>query len=217
MVAKQYKDQFPANYIIGMLYAKTLVVNKQYKTANALLKAIQILPNEGATEGRQLYRETQLMLALDEMEKKSYKKALQFIDASRQWPENLGVGKPYPEDIDERVENWLAYENYKRLGNEQAARTMLDKILAFKPYNDENGRVFPSVKSLVTAWALQKNGKQDEGEKLLKDWVEKQPGNNLAKWTLNAYSGNDFKLPDETPTDENYRVLQRWITISTKR
>jgi tetratricopeptide (TPR) repeat protein len=199
-----------------MLYAKTLVLNKQYNTANALLKKIQILPNEGATEGRQLYRENQLMLALDEMEKKNYKEALQYIEASRQWPENLGVGKPYSEDIDERVENWLAYESYTRLGNEQAARPMLDKILAFKTYNDENGTVFPSVKSLVTAWALQKTGKPDEGEKLLKDWVEKQPENNLAKWTLNTYSGNYFKLPDETPTDENYRVLQKWITISTK-
>jgi len=211
-VAKQYKDEFPANYILGMLYAKTLVLNKQYNTANTLLKSIQILPNEGATDGRQLYREDQLMLALDEIQKKNYKKALQYIDASRQWPENLGVGKPYSEDIDDRLENWLAYENYKRMGNEQAARPMLDKILAF-----ENGRVFPSVKNLVTAWALQRTGKQDEGEKLLKDWVEKQPENNLAKWTLNAYNGNDFKLPDETPTDENYRVLQRLITISTKR
>ena len=131
-VAKQYKNQFPANDIIGMLYVKTLVINKQYNTANVLLKSIQILPNEGATEGRQLYRENQLMMALDEMEKKNYKKALQYIEASREWPENLGVGKPYSEDIDERVENWLAYESYTRLGNEQAARPMI-KYLLLKP------------------------------------------------------------------------------------
>ena len=92
-VAKQYKNQFPANYIIGMLYAKTLVLNKQYNTANALLKSIQILPNEGATEGRQLYRENQLMLALDEMEKKNYKKALQYIGASRAMAGKPGRGK----------------------------------------------------------------------------------------------------------------------------
>jgi hypothetical protein len=125
-----------------MLYAKTLVLNKQYNTANVLLKAIQILPNEGATEGRQLYRENQLMLALDEMEKKNYKKALQYIVDSRQWPGQPGVGKPYSEDIDERVENWLAYESYKSLGNEQAARAMLDKILAFDASNNEDGRCF---------------------------------------------------------------------------
>jgi hypothetical protein len=51
------------------------------------------------------------------------------------------------------------------------------------------------------------------GRKTFKGLVKKQPENNLAKWTLNAYNGDDFKLPDETPTDENYRVLQRWITI----
>jgi tetratricopeptide (TPR) repeat protein len=215
-VAKEYQTQFPANYIIGMLYAKTLVLNKQYITANTVLKTIQILPNEGATEGRQLYKENQLMLALDEMKKKNYKKALQYIAASRQWPENLGVGKPYTADIDERVEDWLAYENYMGQGNEQAAKQILDEILAFKPYN-ENGNVFPSVKNLVTAWALQKTGKPDEAEKFLKEWIKKEPENNLAKWTINAYNGNYFKLPDETQTDENYRVLQQWITISMKR
>jgi hypothetical protein len=216
-VAKEYQDQFPANYIIGMVYAKTLVLNKQYNTANTVLKTIQILPNEGATEGRQLYKENQLMLALDEMEKKNYKKALQYIAASKQWPENLGVGKPYAEDIDERVEEWLAYENYTRQGNEQAARQVLNEILAFEPYKNENGNVFPSVKNLVTAWALQKTGKPDEAEKFLRHWIEKEPENNLAKWTINAYTGNYSKLPDEIQTDENYRVLQRWITISMKR
>jgi tetratricopeptide (TPR) repeat protein len=215
-VAADYRNRFPANYIIGMLYAKTLMSNKQYNEANKLLQAIQILPNEGATDGRQLYRETQLMLALDEMIKKNYNKALQFIAAARLWPENLGVGKPYAEDIDERVEDWLAYENYTRLGNDQAAEQMLDHILAFKPDQDENGYVYSSVKDLVNAWALQKKGKSDEAEKLLKRWAEKQPGNNLAKWALNAYKGNYTQLPDEIRTDENYRVLQEWIAISRK-
>ncbi len=215
-VAKEYQNQFPASYLIGMLYAKTLVLNKQYETANAVLKTIRILPNEGATEGRQLYRENQLMLALGEMKKKNYKEALQYVMESKQWPENLGVGKPYPEDIDERVEDWLGYENYVRLGDKQAAKQMLDKILAFKPYKDESGNIIPSVKNLVTAWALQKTGKPDEAEKLLKSWIEKEPGNKLAKWTIDAYNGNYSKLPDEMQTDENYRVLQEWITISMK-
>jgi predicted Zn-dependent protease len=215
-VAKEYQNRFPTNYIIGMLYAKTLMANKKYNEANKLLKSIQILPNEGATDGRQLYKETELMLALDEMKKKNYKNALEYIASARLWPENLGVGKPYDEDIDERVADWLAYENYIRLSNDQGAKQMLDHILAFKPNQDENGHVYPSVKDLVTAWALQKKGKSDEAEKLLKTWVEKQPGNNLAKWALNAYNGNYSQLPDETRTDENYRVLQEWMTISKK-
>lgn len=214
-VARDYQNRFPANYIIGMLYVKALMSNKHYNEANKLLQTMQILPNEGATDGRQLYKEAELMLAVEEMKKKSYQNALQYIAASRQWPENLGVGKPYAEDIDERVEDWLAYENYTRLGNDQSAKQMLDHILAFKPYQDENGSIYPSAKSLVTAWALQKKGKSDEAEKLLRDWIEKQPGNNLAKWALDAFNGNYSQLPD-IKSDENYRVLQEWITISRK-
>ena len=214
-VATDYHNQFPGNYITGMLYAKALMANKHYNEANKLLNSIEILPNEGATDGRQLYKETELMLALDEMKKKNYKQALDYIAAARLWPENLGVGSPYAEDIDERVEDWLAYENYTRLANDQFAKQMLDHILAFKRYEDENGSAYPSAKDLVTAWALQKKGKSGEGEKLLKDWIEKQPGNNLAKWALDAFKGNNSQLPDMR-TDENYRVLQEWITISRK-
>jgi tetratricopeptide (TPR) repeat protein len=49
-LAKEYQTRFPANYIIGMLYAKTLVLNTQYNMANAVIKTIQIFTNEGATE-----------------------------------------------------------------------------------------------------------------------------------------------------------------------
>jgi hypothetical protein len=50
-VAKDYYSKFSGNYIIGMLYAKTLILNKQYKTATDILKIMQVLPYEGATEG----------------------------------------------------------------------------------------------------------------------------------------------------------------------
>ena len=210
-VAKEYYARFPANYLLGMLYAKALMFNKQYATANSLLTTIKILPNEGATDGRQLYRENQLMLALEEIKRKNYKEALRYVDASRQWPENLGVGKPYAEDIDERVEDWLAYEIYARQGNNQAADKMLDKILA------SDASVYPSVRSLVTAWALQKKGKPDAGAKVLKEWADKQPSNNLAKWAVKTYNGNFSEMPDESPVDENYRVLQEWIMISVKQ
>ncbi|MEJ7676153.1 MAG: hypothetical protein WKF59_26495 [Chitinophagaceae bacterium] len=55
---------------------------------------------------------------------------MQYIAAARLWPESLGVGKPYSEDIDERLEDWLAYESYAKQGNDKAAKEMLDKILS---------------------------------------------------------------------------------------
>jgi len=32
------------------------------------------------------------------------------IDTARQWPENLGSGKPYPENADEHLEDWLTQD-----------------------------------------------------------------------------------------------------------
>ncbi|MEJ7682346.1 MAG: hypothetical protein WKG06_31750 [Segetibacter sp.] len=70
-IAKEYQNQFKGNYVLDMLYAKTLLLNKKYNEANNVLNTMQILPNEGATGGRQLYKETQLMLALEEIKKRA--------------------------------------------------------------------------------------------------------------------------------------------------
>ncbi len=160
-VAQEYQKQFKGNFVLEMLYARTLLFNKKYSDANNVLKTIHVLPNEGATGGRLLYKETQLMLALEELKNKRYEKALEYIAAARLWPESLGVGKPYSEDIDERLEDWLAYESYAKQGNDKAAKEMLDKILS-KPQENK-----PSINNLITAWALQKTGKPDEAKKLL--------------------------------------------------
>ena len=82
-----------------MLYAKTILLNKKYAAADAFLSKLKILPFEGATMGRQLYHEAKLMQAVMEMKNKQYKKALKFIAEAKLWPQNLGVGKPYQEDI----------------------------------------------------------------------------------------------------------------------
>ncbi|MEP6951623.1 MAG: DUF5107 domain-containing protein [Ginsengibacter sp.] len=211
-VAARYYQQFPENYIIGMLYVKVLLINKQYSSANKILQTIKILPNEGATDGRQLYSETQHMLAIDEMKNKNYKKALDYISAARLWPDQLGSGKPYDSDIDERLEDWLAYQCFIKLNDEKAAQQMLNKILSF-PYVDNNGNISSAANNVITAWAMQKTGKEEQAEKFLQDWNKKAPTNTIAQWALNVYKGKHSYAGDEKITNENYRVLQEWIEI----
>jgi predicted Zn-dependent protease len=205
--AQQDRTMFKSNFVFDMLYARALLLNKKYKQADDLLKTIEVLPSEGATGGRQLYKETKLMLAVEAMQNKNYDQALQYIDASRLWPENLGSGKPYDEDIDERLEDWMAYESYSKKGDEQAAKQMLDRIVAKAP-----GRR-GSVNDLVTAWALQKTGKRDEAKKILNEWLEKNPDNIVAKWAVEAYNGDIKSLPDDVNTNENTRILQQLVNI----
>jgi len=208
-LAKEYQDKFPANNVINMLYVKALMQNKQFAAANTMLKQYAILPNEGATEGRQLYKEINLMLALEQMEKKKYKKALEYIAAARLWPENLGVGKPYDDEIDARLEDWLAYESYAKMGNTKSAQKMLDNILAFPLYHPETGRPINTANNLVTAWAMQKTGKAGEALELLEERARNHPDNEMTKWALNAYNGDvsDPGSRGNRRSDEGYRIL----------
>ena len=173
-----------------------------------MLRKINILPNEGATNGRVLYRETQLMLAIQALGAKNYQQALGYVTAARQWPENLGVGKPYQQFIDERLENWLAYQAYLKMGNQAMAQQMLSAIISFAPIN-EDGVVHNSINDLLTAWALQKTGKDQEGEKLLQQWLQKEPNNAVAKWAMQNYK---HKEADSNITATgDYQLLRAWM------
>ena len=202
----EYK-MFPENYVIGMLYARALILNKQYASADKLLSKIEVLPAEGATMGRQLYRETKLMLAVESMKAGNCKKALQYIADSRLWPERLGSGKPYDEDIDSRLEDWMSYQCFTKT-NKTSAKQMLQKIIDYKPARED---ARPSVNNLITAWALKESGRAAEGEKILKDAANKYPSNKIAQWTLEAYNGNPSKLDAEG--NESYDILQMLMAM----
>ena len=102
-----WQAKHPDDYVMGSLYVKALLLDHQYGKADLLLARLDILPAEGATSGHELYREAKLMQAVDAIKKGQRKKALAFIAAARQWPANLGVGEPYKEDQDLRLEEWL--------------------------------------------------------------------------------------------------------------
>jgi Tfp pilus assembly protein PilF len=98
---KAHKD----NYITGMLYARCLMLNNQYPAAERIIDQLQVLPYEGAKDGHKLYEQTKLMLAIELMKAGQLQSAMKKVDEARLWPENLGVGAPYPDTIDSSLEN----------------------------------------------------------------------------------------------------------------
>ena len=119
------------------------------------------------------------------MKKKNYKAAQASLEKAKLWPENLGAGKPYDNMIDLRIETYLEAMIYERTGKREKAREKLDQIVSAETPRRRN-----QVTDLITALALKKSGRADEGEKLLKNWVEKQPDNETAKWAYAVYQGN---------------------------
>ncbi|MBS1668230.1 MAG: DUF5107 domain-containing protein [Bacteroidetes bacterium] len=202
----------PDQYIMGMLYAKTLLLNKKYKEADALLSKLNIIPFEGATEGRELYREAKLMQAVEQLERKKYAKALSFVDQSKQWPENLGVGKPYDDDIDLRLEYWISYLVYQKTNKKVLAETMLQKIIGFNPEIENTIRNFVPVNALVSAWAYEQLGQKEKGNQWLNTQIQKYPNYSILSWCQSVFENKNRVNLTSKEKDANTRILERLLS-----
>src|SRR5262249_3864593 len=136
-VARAYYERFPENYQLGALYAKALLRNGQYQQCGDMLSKLTILPYEGATDGVRIYKESQLTLALERMKANDHAAALGFVAASKQWPENLGAGKPYQEGVDDRLADWLEALCYEKLNKQDESRSALNRIVSFKSRRED--------------------------------------------------------------------------------
>jgi Tfp pilus assembly protein PilF len=171
-----YYQKNPTHYIMGMLLAKTYILDKQYGQAATLLNKVVIIPYEGATDGRRLYKEAHLMLAVQNLQQKNYKKAIANIKTAQLWPERLGVGKPYTEDIDERLENFLLYQSYTAVGDKDRAAAAIELI------KQNKAAVYTSNK-VITEWAngnetalndLPASAVTDDNGRILAEWLKQQ-------------------------------------------
>src|SRR5690606_38319325 len=147
---ESYK-RFNTNFSIALLYAKQLMEAGRYEASVELMRKRTVLPFEGSGQGKVLYRQALLLQAIQRMGQQDYQGALAAIEASREWPENLGVGKPFSTEIDERLEDWLAYKNYTALGEDDAGLRMLKAIRA---YSEGRRPSAYSPNTLISAWVL---------------------------------------------------------------
>jgi hypothetical protein len=131
LIEPYYKND-KENYIAGLLYVRCLMLDNNYEAAEKILDHINILPYEGAHEGHNYYAQTKLMLAFQYLKKHKYKLALQKVNESRQWPENLGVGAPYPDMVNntlpDEIENLINQTKQGKKLSDETADEYLKKI-----------------------------------------------------------------------------------------
>jgi len=201
--------RLPQNYYLGLNLARELSLNGEHEACVNLLAKLQVLPNEGATAGYKLWRESNLVVAMDAYAAKKYKKALKFIAQSRTWPENLGVGKPY--DTDERLPDFLESLCYKAMGNGTKASGLEKGIMTFPQTKD-----FQPVGSvnLLSAWLLRKNGEESKAGDLIKSLSKAKPGNKSSRWTEAVYAGNKTLSVSIEKEEEIIKIANPYETVA---
>ena len=107
-LSEKANSQFPNNFNIEVMHAKSLLNLGRYDDCIDILKVTKVLPSEMARESRQLYEWAYIGKSIELIKNKKILAAKNSIQASREWPDNLGIGKPYKPD--ERLQNIL--DNY---------------------------------------------------------------------------------------------------------
>ena len=123
-IAGDYFAKDRRNYFIADIYVKSLIALKQYKKAENII----ILPFEGQAGSHVMYRDVKLHLAASCIDAGRYDEAAQKVAQSRLWPENLGVGKPYDEFVDNTLEDWLDAVILHRTGRTELAAEYMEKV-----------------------------------------------------------------------------------------
>ncbi len=182
--AKNGASKFPDNYVLSYQFAKNLLISGKYQESLKVLTNTTILPNEGASSGRVTYRQACVLDALNKLQKNNNKSAFKRINQAREWPENLGVGKPY--DTDERIEDYLESLYWMKNQSHSKAKELKERVIK----NTLKSSRYSSTHYLG-ALALRQIGKKDEARKLLSEWKEKEPNSLIASWCLSKFNGED--------------------------
>lgn len=207
---KKYTKKYPSNYYIGLKYAKALCETGQYQPCISLLSRMQVLPNEGSYAGRAVYREANLYRAMEQLNHKNYKQVMKSVEASKEWPENLGVGKPYDNMIDSRLEDYLEAKAAAGQGDSRKASALLSAVAGYKTSRSHFGSG-----NLLSALALRESGKVQEADRMVAAWSTDFPENRVAQWCTAIYRGEKEKAAgmlqsrndqtDTTPWEASFR------------
>jgi predicted Zn-dependent protease len=172
-LSKKAFKKFKGNYNIELAHAKALLNTGKFTEVLKVLKKIQVLPYEHASESRKIYERAHLAVAQDYLMKKKYKAAISILEKSKEWPENIGVGKPY--DPDERMQDYLLAISYGATVDPDQESQLLQNIVTYTDEHLKNR----DIDHLFGLLALKKLGDQNRLDELLALLENDDPMNRL--------------------------------------
>ncbi len=195
---------FGKSYIIKFDHALSLLYTGKYEESVKLLEMTQILPFEGAGDGRTAWRNANILNALQLLSAKKTGKALIFADNAYKWPENLGVGRPY--EVDERVENFVKAMILGKLGRTKDSEELFHRVAE----SSTNGRRSGSSVNYLTVLALKRLGRITESQEYLNRWLTVFSNKTVSDWALLMNDGQTEKASSLLVTDTSGEAGIPW-------
>jgi len=195
----QTYEKFPQKYDLGFKHAEALLNNGKYEECIKVMDQIQILPFEHSYGARTVFEQAHLLLALEYIDNKKYREASELVERSLEWPENIGVGKPY--DPDTRPQSFLLAFCKGKLGEKSERNSHLTEVI---DYTEQNQRSSPN--NLIALLAMKEAKKRGDESKLISTLEAK--GGDLNQWILASYYNDQDALNALKDKEENRRFLE---------
>lgn len=200
--------QHKGNPDIGVQYAIALINNGQYAKSLKTLEGMNILPSEGARQGKSIFEQACLFLSMDLMKNRKYTEAMKMIEKSKEWPENLGVGKPY--DVETRIQDYLNIFCLDKLKRTNEAVVLRKSII---DYTNEDPS--PSFNNIFALKLLKEKGETEAANTLIQK-IEKsgRSENPVNQWVIATYKNDQAKVNDleKKFAKNNYFLIAKKIS-----
>jgi tetratricopeptide (TPR) repeat protein len=188
VLEKAYKES-PENYSIGMQLTESWVKINQFEKAIQLLNNLTVLPFEHDTGARTIYTKAYIGAALNALINRQWDGAAALLSTSLEWPERLGVGKPF--DAEERINNFLL-AFVREMKNEDSNEYYTNVIDYSKKHIAKGG-----VNCILGLYAIEmKEGK--EAAKIYAQQLEGSVPNSEIEKVLSFYNNNPIQKLDVT-------------------
>lgn len=128
-LAVDASQRFPKEDAVRILLARTYLNSGKFQDCHTVLANASILPYEGQSDVHQLWVQSLVAQALADMKKGQYQEAIERLEASREYPERLGTGKPA--DPDYRIQDYLEILCYEKLNMTAKAEEARVRIKAW--------------------------------------------------------------------------------------
>jgi len=218
-IAKKAYSKNKELSILGMRYAGALLNLGKYKESVSFLEKFEIIPFEGATEGRMIYHEAAIKEAFKALRKSDFKTAIKYAEKAKLWPINLGSGKPYI--VDEGLENSILSFSNKQLKNKEKAAEFNKNVIDFQQDggNKEDARLYLKV------LALKNIDKTNEAKEVVNTALESDKSNKNIQWVKaktdrsNSESELEKELLEKAkskPLDNSFLLLNEFLDIVGK-
>ncbi|MDB5022401.1 MAG: hypothetical protein JWP78_156 [Mucilaginibacter sp.] len=192
------------DYTFALLYARQLLNTGQYEACVNILKTSTILPFEGAGQGRAVYEQALLLNAIQLIKNKKFSEALNKIERSREWPENLGSGKPY--EADETIQDYLTAYCCEKLNQAGQGRAFKNKVLTFSGNFSAH-----EFNNLLVLKVLKQNGDAKKLNQFLYR-IRQAPMTAVDRWVIAEFTNDQhtsMRLQKEFSGNKYFAVIQQ--------